>query len=140
MRLALLALVLSACASGFGAPRRRLVRAFARASECPSGEVTTAPLLDRVLRVSGCGTYVDYAQQFSAAPPHYSRGRASYLSASRSTWIVVTGVRETAATDLRCLGDALALVMVRPTLYDVTGCGVGAAFELQCGSFRCGWV
>jgi hypothetical protein len=140
MRLALVALLVSACTAGVVVPRRGLVHSFAGATGCPSEEVSTAPLLDRVLRVSGCGTYLDYAQQFSAAPPSYRRSGERYLQASRSRWLAITGVRETAAADLQCLGDALSLVSVTPTLYDVTGCGLGAAFELQCGGFRCGWV
>src|SRR6478735_1914013 len=51
--------------AGCGSVRSGMRASFADRASCPESEISVHRLLDRIARVSGCGTYVDYAEQWS---------------------------------------------------------------------------
>lgn len=99
------------------------------ATGCPAVAMTSERLSDRVFRVTGCGTYVDYAA--------YTRGRGRYTSAR---WRRVVPVTERAAAQLGCPAASATFTPQGPLRYLVTGCGQPATFDLQCGDLDCAWV
>jgi hypothetical protein len=96
---------------------------------CPAVAMTSERLSDRVFRVSGCGTYADFAA--------YVRGHGRY---SGARWVHVVPVTDRASAQLGCPASAATFTPQGPTRYLVTGCGTAATFDLQCGAVDCGWA
>lgn len=99
------------------------------ASSCPAVAMTYERISDRVFRVSGCGTYVDFGA--------FARGRGRYTS---GRWVRIASITERAPMDLACPAASCSFAAAGPLAYVVSGCGRTGSFEMRCGDQDCAWI
>lgn len=108
---------------------QHLLEVASRETSCPAVGMTYEQISERVFRVSGCGTYVDFGG--------FMRGRGRYVSAR---WRPIAPITERAPLDMQCPRAASTFTPTGPMAYTVAGCGRVAQFELRCGDVDCGWI
>lgn len=130
--LAVVAMGCHRAATPFRLTERRmqhLLEVASRDTSCPAVGMTYEQISERVFRVSGCGTYVDFGG--------FMRGRGRYVSAR---WRRIAPITERVPLDMQCPASASTFTATGPMAYTVAGCGRVAQFELRCGDVDCGWI